>query len=58
MGPAAIIGGGLSIAGGIIGSIGARKRAKAAAREKKRLQGKLNSLEANRQEIINHLRTK
>ena len=53
MGPAAIIGGGLSIASGIIGSIGARKRAKAAAREKKRLQGKLNSLEANRQEIIN-----
>ena len=53
VGPAAIIGGGLSIASGIIGGIGARKRAKAAAREKKRLQGKLNSLEANRQEIIN-----
>tara|TARA_R110002049_G_scaffold49577_4_gene141707 strand:- start:977 stop:1657 length:681 start_codon:yes stop_codon:yes gene_type:complete len=50
---AAIIGGGASLIGGIFGASSASKRAKAAAREKAKLQRKLNSLEANRQEIIN-----
>jgi len=49
----AIIGGVASIAGGLFGASAARKRERAAARERARLQGKLNSLEANRQEIIN-----
>jgi len=50
---AAIIGGGLSLIGSVFGGIGAGKRAKAAAREKLRLEGKLNALEKNRQAIIN-----
>jgi len=50
---AAIIGGGASIIGGIFGAASASKRAEKAAKEKRKLQGKLNSLEANRQEIIN-----
>ena len=49
----AIIGGALSIAGGIFGSNAAKKRARAAARERRRLNNKLNSLEKNRQAIIN-----
>lgn len=49
----AIIGGGLSIASGIIGSNAAKKREKKAAMERMKLQGKLNNLEANRQEIVN-----
>ena len=49
----AIIGGALSIAGGIFGSNAAKKRAKAAARERRRLNSKLNNLEKNRQAIIN-----
>tara|TARA_R100000935_G_scaffold57088_1_gene90280 strand:+ start:191 stop:862 length:672 start_codon:yes stop_codon:yes gene_type:complete len=49
----AIIGGALSIAGGIFGASAAKKRAKAAADERRRLKGKLNSLEKNRQAIIN-----
>ena len=53
MGPAAIIGGVASIAGGLFGASAAKKRERAARRERKRLQGKLNSLEANRQEIVN-----
>ena len=53
MGPAALIGGGLSIAGGLFGSSAAKKRERAARRERKRLQNKLNTLEANRQEIVN-----
>ena len=43
----AIIGGVASIAGGLFGASAARKRERAAARERARLQGKLNSLEAN-----------
>ena len=39
----AIIGGALSIAGGIFGSNAAKKRARAAARERRRLNNKLNS---------------
>ena len=49
----AIIGGALSIAGGIFGSNAAKKRARAAAKERRRLNNKLNSLEKNRQAIIN-----
>jgi hypothetical protein len=49
----AIIGGGLSIASGIIGSNAAKKREKKAAMERMMLQGKLNNLEANRQDIVN-----
>ena len=48
-----IIGGGASIVGGIFGSRSAKKRARAAAKEKARLQAKLNNLEENRQEIVN-----
>jgi hypothetical protein len=43
----------MSIAGGIFGSNAAKKRARAAARERRRLNNKLNSLEKNRQAIIN-----
>jgi hypothetical protein len=50
---AGIIGGLGSIAGGIFGSSAAKKREAAARKERIRLQGKLNSLEANRQEIVN-----
>ena len=49
----AIIGGAASIIGGIIGSKSAKRRARAAAKEKARLQAKLNNLEENRQEIVN-----
>ena len=49
----AIIGGVASIAGGLFGSSAAKRRARAARRERKRLQNKLNTLEANRQEIVN-----
>ena len=48
-----VIGGAASIAGGIFGSSAAKKREEAARKERKRLQNKLNTLEANRQEIIN-----
>ena len=50
---AALIGGGFSIAGGLFGASAAKKRQKKAAREKRRLQNKLNTLEDNRQAIIN-----
>ena len=46
---AALIGGGFSIAGGLFGASAAKKRQKEAAREKRRLQNKLNTLEDNRQ---------
>ena len=49
----AIIGGALSVAGGLFGSSAAKKRERAAARERARLQSKLNTLESNRQAIIN-----
>jgi hypothetical protein len=50
---AGVIGGAASIAGGLFGASAAGKRERAAAKERKRLQNKLNKLEANRQEIIN-----
>jgi len=56
MGPmavGAIVGGVSSIVGGLFGSSAAKKAAAAAAREKRRLQGKLNRLENNRQEVVN-----
>lgn len=50
---AGVIGGAASIAGGLFGSSSAKKAARAAAAEKARLQKKLNTLEENRQEVIN-----
>ena len=50
---AAVIGGVSSIASGIFGASSADRQRRAAAREKAKLQKKLDSLEANRQEIIN-----
>ena len=49
----AVAGGVASIAGGLFGSSAAKKRAREAARERRRLQKKLTELEENRQEIIN-----
>ena len=49
----AVIGMGASLLGGVIGSFGAKKAARRAAREKARLQKKLNTLEENRQDVIN-----
>jgi hypothetical protein len=53
IGPGAVIGLGASVLGGLFGSSSADKAAKRAAREKRRLQTKLNSLESSRQSIIN-----
>ena len=49
----AVIGMGASLLGGVIGQFGAKKAARRAAREKARLQKKLNTLEENRQDVIN-----
>jgi len=49
----AVIGLGASLVGGIIGSSAASRAAREAAREKARLKRKLNSLEENRQKVIN-----
>lgn len=49
----AIIGGVASVASGIIGASAAKKEARTANNEKMALQTKLNTLEKNRQEIIN-----
>lgn len=49
----AIIGGVASVASGIIGASAAKKEARRANNEKMALQTKLNTLEKNRQEIIN-----
>ena len=53
IGTAAIVGGAISAIGSIFGASRASKRARAAAKEKKRLEGKLDALEKNRQAIIN-----
>ena len=50
---AGVIGGAASIAGGLFGASAAKKAARRAAAEKARLGAKLNSLERNRQEVIN-----
>jgi hypothetical protein len=50
---AAAVIGGSSIVSGIFGASSADRQRRAAAREKAKLQKKLDSLEANRQEIIN-----
>jgi hypothetical protein len=50
---AAIISAGASILGGIFGGSSAKRAARAAAKEKARLQAKLESLENNRQAIVN-----
>lgn len=49
----AIIGMGLSLAGGLFGANAAKSAAKQAARERSRLQAKLTMLENTRQDIIN-----
>ena len=50
---AGLIMGGASLLGSVFGGIGAGKRARRAAAEKRRLQGKLEGLENSRQPIIN-----
>ena len=50
---AGFIGGGFQILGGFLGMGAAKKREKAAAKEKAGLQRKLNSLENSRQAIVN-----
>ena len=53
IGAGAIIGGAMSLAGGIFGGRAARRQARAAKSRMRKLNSKLNSLEANRQDIIN-----
>ena len=53
IGMGSIIGAGASVVSGLFGGSKAKAAARAAAAEKARLQGKLNSLEANRQDIVN-----
>ena len=53
MSAGAIIGGAVSIVGGIFGASRAKREARRREREAGRLQSKLDRLEANRQEIIN-----
>jgi len=53
IGAAAIVGGVLSVASGIFGASAAKKQAEAQAKERRRLQAKLSTLEKNRQKIIN-----
>ncbi len=50
---AAGIGAATSIIGGIFGGRKAKKQARAAAREKRRIQGAINAFEKNRQDVIN-----
>ena len=53
VGMGSIIGAGASVVSGLFGGSKAKAAARAAAAEKARLQGKLNSLETNRQDIVN-----
>jgi len=48
-----VIGGVIGVASGIFGAATANKQRRDAKRKRKKLQGKLNMLEANRQDIIN-----
>ena len=50
---AALIGGAVNLVSGLFGGGAARRREKAALAEKRRLEGKLNSLEKSRQAITN-----
>ena len=50
---AALIGGAVQLIGGLFGGAARRRRERAAMREKRRLQGKLEHLEKNRQAIVN-----
>jgi chromosome segregation ATPase len=50
---ASVIGAAANIAGGLFGASKAKKAARRAAAERARLETKLNSLEKNRQEIVN-----
>lgn len=50
---AAGIGAATQIIGGIVANKKAKKQARAAAREKKRIQGAINAFERNRQDVIN-----
>ena len=52
-GAGAVIGLGSSIIGGFLGSSSAKRAARAAEAEKRRLSNKLHNLEKNRQDIIN-----
>jgi hypothetical protein len=49
----ALISGGMQLIGGLFGMSAAKRKEEAAARERKKLQAKLTSLENSRQEIIN-----
>jgi hypothetical protein len=53
LGAGAVIGLGSSIIGGFLGSSSAKRAARAAAAEKRRLTNKLHNLEKNRQEVVN-----
>lgn len=53
IGLGSVIGAGAGIVSGLFGGSKAKAAARAAAAEKKRLEGKLRSLEVNRQEIVN-----
>lgn len=53
LGAGAVIGLGSSIIGGFLGSSSAKRAARAAAAEKRRLANKLHNLEKNRQEVVN-----
>ena len=49
----AIIGGAVNLIGGLFGGGAARRRERRAMAEKRRLEGKIDSLEKSRQAIIN-----
>jgi hypothetical protein len=53
LGAGAVIGLGSSIIGGFLGSSSAKRAARAAEAEKRRLTNKLHNLEKNRQEVVN-----
>jgi len=53
IGAGAVLGIGSSLIGGFLGSSSAKRAARAAAAEKRRLTNKLTTLEKNRQEVIN-----
>jgi chromosome segregation ATPase len=54
---AGLISGGASLLGGLFGASSAKRRQRAAAKEKKRLEAKLTNLENNRQAVVNPYET-